>query len=110
MTLIQEKIDELKYQSAKQFSTTVFELEGVRRYGKNIHVSDARKCVAVLYHELYPEVKEIHISKSLKKTKGAVEKMHEAGRSLYKTHMGFKHNVDSVRKAIEKNRDKGFAL
>jgi len=106
MTLIQEKIDELKYYSAKQFNTTVFELEGIKRHGGNIHIADARKCVAILYHELYPEVKEIHISRSLKKTKGAVEKMHEAGKKLMKVHMGFKHNVDSVRKQMVKSRRK----
>lgn len=103
MTFIQEKIDELKYYSAKQFNTTVFELEGVKRNGINLKISDARKCVALLHQELYPEVKAVYISRSMRKTKGCIEKMANTARKIIKVDKEFEKKVSLVRNQIYKN-------
>lgn len=107
MTLIQEKIDELKYVSAKCFNTTVFDIEGVKRKGG---VSDARKCIALLAKEFYPEVRHTYISNSINKTKGCGEKLVSEARKILNVDKKFKGKVDYVRREIQRCRHKRACL
>lgn len=101
MTLIEEKIHELKEFSAKHFNINIDKIDGISRLRS---VSDARKCVALLSREFYPEVNSAHIARLMKKQRSATRKLLRQARNLSKFNSAFNKKIMLVRNEIKKTR------
>lgn len=101
MTLIEDKMHELKELSCRLFETTIGNVEGGSR---RRNVSDARKCIALLAREFYPEVNGSFVAKMLNKERSSTRKLLYQARNLIQADKRFRSKVDDVRKEVRKAR------
>lgn len=101
MTVIEEKIYELKELSCSKFRTTIQRIDGGSRRRE---VSDARKCIALLAREFYPEVNGSCIARMINKERSSTRKLLYQARNLIQVDKQFQSKVDDVRIEIRKTR------